>query len=97
MSAVIIRSRHEARRLTFFCPGCETIHSVHDGPNGWTFDGDYERPTLSPSVLVQGVTTPTCHSFVRGGRIEFLGDCAHGMAGQTVDLEPVPEPWASAL
>ncbi|MCE9559262.1 MAG: ammonia monooxygenase [Armatimonadetes bacterium] len=27
-----------------------------------------------------------CHSFVRGGRIEFLGDCSHELAGQTVDL-----------
>ena len=27
-----------------------------------------------------------CHSFVRNGRIEFLGDCTHGLAGKTVDL-----------
>jgi len=27
-----------------------------------------------------------CHSFVRGGRIEFLADCTHEMAGTTVDL-----------
>lgn len=27
-----------------------------------------------------------CHSFVRDGRIEFLGDCTHKLAGQTVDL-----------
>ncbi|HMN09319.1 MAG TPA: DUF6527 family protein [Gemmatimonadaceae bacterium] len=27
-----------------------------------------------------------CHSFVRDGRIEFLGDCSHALAGQTVDL-----------
>lgn len=27
-----------------------------------------------------------CHSFVTDGRIAFLGDCTHGMAGQTVDL-----------
>lgn len=27
-----------------------------------------------------------CHSFVRDGRIEFLADCTHALAGQTVDL-----------
>lgn len=27
-----------------------------------------------------------CHSFVRDGRIEFLPDCTHELAGQTVDL-----------
>lgn len=30
-----------------------------------------------------------CHSFVRDGRIEFLGDCTHPLAGQTVSLAPV--------
>lgn len=28
-----------------------------------------------------------CHSFIRGGRIEFLADCSHALAGKTV---PVP-------
>ena len=27
-----------------------------------------------------------CHSFVRLGKIEFLGDCTHALRGQTVDL-----------
>lgn len=27
-----------------------------------------------------------CHSFVREGRIQFLNDCTHALAGQTVDL-----------
>ncbi len=27
-----------------------------------------------------------CHSFVADGRIQFLGDCTHDLAGQTVDL-----------
>lgn len=33
-----------------------------------------------------------CHSFVRSGQIEFLSDCTHQLAGQTVpmsDLEAV--------
>lgn len=27
-----------------------------------------------------------CHSFVRDGRIQFLSDCTHSLAGQTVEL-----------
>lgn len=64
---------------------------------GWTFNGDYERPTFKPSILVkgtdwdgkvpgQGITRTVCHSFVTDGRIQFLGDCTHSLAGQTVDL-----------
>ena len=34
-------------------------------------------------------TEPTCcHSFVTHGRILFLSDCTHSLAGQTVDLPP---------
>lgn len=27
-----------------------------------------------------------CHSFVTDGRIQFLGDCTHALAGKIVDL-----------
>jgi len=27
-----------------------------------------------------------CHSFIREGMIEFLGDCSHALAGKTVEL-----------
>lgn len=32
-----------------------------------------------------------CHSFVRGGQIEFLSDCTHALAGRTVVLPPYKE------
>ncbi|PRC92690.1 DUF6527 family protein [Solimicrobium silvestre] len=32
-----------------------------------------------------------CHSFVVDGRIQFLNDCTHSLAGQTVDLPEWPE------
>lgn len=35
-----------------------------------------------------------CHSFVTDGRIQFLGDCTHELAGQTVDLPDLTEPIA---
>jgi hypothetical protein len=27
-----------------------------------------------------------CHSFVRNGKIEYLSDCTHNLAGKTVDI-----------
>ena len=30
-----------------------------------------------------------CHSFVRDGRIQFLSDCTHALAGQTVDVPTI--------
>jgi hypothetical protein len=32
-----------------------------------------------------------CHSFVTDGQIQFLGDCTHDLAGQTVPLPPLPQ------
>lgn len=77
---------------TFWCPGCGRGHTIDQT---WDFDGNYEVPTFSPSVLTYGspwqTDVPRCHSFVRAGRIEFLSDCTHPLAGQTVDMVPWPE------
>lgn len=32
-----------------------------------------------------------CHSFVTDGRIQFLADCTHALAGQTVELPDFDE------
>jgi hypothetical protein len=31
-----------------------------------------------------------CHTFVRDGQIQYLGDCTHSLAGQTVPLTELP-------
>lgn len=37
-------------------------------------------------------SAPTvCHSFVTDGMIQFLADCTHALAGQTVELADWPE------
>jgi hypothetical protein len=38
--------------LMFWCPGCEELHQVRVGGKGWTFDGNVDSPTFTPSVLV---------------------------------------------
>lgn len=37
--------------LMFFCPGCQEAHAV--STPGWTFNGDVEKPTFVPSILVR--------------------------------------------
>ncbi len=78
----------------FHCPGCDSHHAFSTPP--WTFNGDYEKPTIRNSILVnQGSANPTapvCHSWVTDGSIQFLTDCTHAMAGQTVELPDV-EAW----
>lgn len=42
--------------LLFFCPGCRCAHMIRVASPGpcWSFDGNMEAPTFSPSVLVRG-------------------------------------------
>ncbi|RVD39051.1 ammonia monooxygenase [Mesorhizobium sp. M4A.F.Ca.ET.020.02.1.1] len=97
----------EGGRLMFWCPGCDEAHVI--GPS-WTFNGNFDRPTFQPSVLVTGVQKITdeeydrvmagekieprplrCHSFVTDGQIQFLSDCTHARAGQTIALRAFDE------
>lgn len=60
-------------------------HFVQDGRAGECWCAyDREHPD-DPSGFKCGI----CHSFVRDGCIEFLGDCTHALAGQTVDLHDI--------
>ena len=87
----------EGKEIFFFhCPGCESGHAFYVGAGSgprWTFDGNMERPTFSPS-LVNRWDQHVCHLFLRDGRIQFLSDCTHALAGQTVDLPDLEEPAA---
>lgn len=67
------------------CPGCDELHILD---HRWTFNNDPERPTFKPSLLCRTDDT-RCHSFITAGRIRFLADCTHALAGQTVDLPEI--------
>jgi hypothetical protein len=96
-----------ARVLWFRCQGCKHMHAVcvqlGSKPRPcWEFNGDVQAPTFAPSVHVytpqwtddEGKTYPQitwCHSYVQGGRIQFLDDCAHELLGWH-DLLPFNHP-----
>lgn len=104
--------------VQFYCPGCEELHTICiEGPNAWGFDGNYEAPTVTPSVLVTSghyVSThkpgdncwcdfesrtgrkskfscKRCHTFIKNGVIEFLSDCSHALANQTISLPNISD------
>ena len=65
----------------------------------WGWNANLDAPTFTPSILVTYPANPNatdefaewrterrCHSFVTDGRIQFLADCTHQLAGQTVDI-----------
>lgn len=83
-----------ADTVYFWCPGCDGPHGLAIGSGSgprWGYNGNPDKPTFTPSVLVQfnfgkDHKSVVCHSFVTDGRIQFLGDCTHELAGQTVDI-----------
>jgi hypothetical protein len=74
------------------CPGCNSSHYVATSGNpSWTFSGDDEKPSFSPSIKVSwgnGEGSRVCHYFIREGNIEYCPDSTHELAGKTV---PLPE------
>lgn len=162
MSAVarLLTSEH-GKQVWTWCPGCDSMHPFTVESDGqlnsgttWSWDGNLERPTFSPSLLCYGAVhlcegehppaicadpdgcgqlnhrighevagvltwrfrdgvpddagpdvyghgTPhtrapawgDCHSFLKDGCWQFLGDSAHHLAGQTVDMVPLPASW----
>lgn len=58
----------------------------------WDFNGDLSNPTVSPSILVKHPTGDkwnVCHSFIKDGKIQYLPDCTHDLAGETIDMANV--------
>ena len=94
--------------LAALCPACGFEHSFNvdleshgkwtDDQSVWTFNGNYDCPTFSPSIVAnlhrQKEYHPVCHSFLKNGIWEYLNDSSHNMAGQNVPMV-VPDPDAT--
>ena len=71
------------------CPGCKVLHPIHVGEQHrirWDFNGNLDAPTFTPSLMVNQGYPSQCHLFLTDGKIQFLSDCHHALAGQTVDM-----------
>jgi hypothetical protein len=52
----------------------------HQGDNCWCSYNREHPDNPAPFACYR------CHSYVKDGAIEFLGDCSHTLAGQTVEI-----------
>jgi hypothetical protein len=81
----------------FWCPGCKHAHPFRvRGKMEWQWNGSLDKPTFDPSLLVyQSDVNKRCHSFVKNGMIQFLGDCGHELKGKTVEIPDWDDdrPW----
>ncbi|MBK5202187.1 MAG: hypothetical protein JJE45_00495 [Prolixibacteraceae bacterium] len=66
----------------------------------WEFNGDFDKPTIRASVLnwsyrknpdsgKYDIEIDRCHSFITDGMIQYLDDCQHKLAGQTIELPEI--------
>lgn len=91
--------------LAYWCPGCNHAHMVPtEKPNAkgcrWDWDGVAESPTITPSIHIHHEAwndgerdhpaKSQCHHYVTSGHIQFLSDCEHHLAGQTVPMVEWP-------
>lgn len=89
----------------FWCAGCNTCHrfttKLYKGqhPRGnpmWTFNGNEEKPSFTPSLVypgwknTEGKWVGRCHLVLTDGVIKYYSDCHHELADQTVPLEGLP-------
>lgn len=91
----LLINREDEKAYGFLCPGCNCTHifwtQCAKGPV-WKWNGDFAKPTIHPSLVYFGNGNENenrCHSFVTNGRIQFLADCTHSLAGQTVELPEI--------
>lgn len=94
--------------LAHWCPACAEVHVFTiEGKNSsgaaWTWNGNIDKPTFTPSMLIRTGPRPTvpvgrpdagrvdvCHYILTDGVINYCGDCTHGLAGQSVPLPDWP-------
>ena len=92
--AKICKVENDRGMNLFWCPGCQCAHYIATAENDrgfpiWQWNGDMENPTVSPSIRVEDPVADKiniCHSFIRNGKIQYLSDCTHELAGKTVDM-----------
>lgn len=84
-----------------WCPACQSMHDYfveqpHSNGARWTFNGDGDRPSFTPSMNIGVGPFPDgrverCHYFVTDGEIRYCTDSTHRLAGQNIALPDVPE------
>lgn len=85
--------------LSYKCHNC-FMHAIPVGASGsknWNWNGDLEKPTITPSVKHfypesaykehPGLPPFCCHYVITDGIINYCPDCTHDKAGQSLELK----------
>ena len=83
--------KYHHTQYLYMCPGCGYEHAFGLTTEGGhhKFNMNLECPTVSPSLLHNFSPDRICHSFIESGKIQFLPDCWHSLAGQTIELPEI--------
>jgi hypothetical protein len=77
-------------QFLYWCEGCGYEHAfaLRSECGHHDFNGDLNNPTVIPS-LVENYPGRRCHSYIKNGKIQYLTDCNHTLAGQTIELPDI--------
>lgn len=90
---MILLQENGQKAALIYMPGvpCHVMINLEGQHPVWSWNGDMEKPTFSPSILTQLPWGPERkqirnHVFVRDSQIQYLSDCTHKYAGKTLEL-----------
>jgi len=70
--------------LAAYCPACKTYHLFD---KRWTHNGDFDKPSFTPSMHVNAGQSDSCHSFLTDGMWHYSEDSGHEYAGRSLALD----------
>lgn len=75
----------------YMCPGCGYIHAFALKTEGGhhTWNNDYEKPTVTPSLVQNFTPGVICHSQITNGIISYYKDSIHALSGKSVELPEI--------
>ena len=76
--------------LAAYCHACKTYHLFD---SRWTHNGDFDKPSFTPSMHVNADQHDACHSFLTDGVWNYCADSKHGYAGRSLALAWEDDPW----
>lgn len=88
------RCNHGFRTRAYKMPeGLSAEYQKSFNKSKWTFDGDYDSPTIHPSVRVYRTIIKKdetiCHFWMKKGMIQYLTDSKHKLKGKTIKMQEI--------
>ena len=79
-----------------WCPACDELHYIQTvGHVTWTFNGNIEKPTFTPSLKhTMNNYDYCCHYVITDGKIYYDKDCSNEQyRNRVIDLPELPKEY----